>query len=208
MANMLETLRAKRDAGEISTSSTGVKIASEGHFTVQLTNAEWGKNRNGDAEQGKLTFKVIGVRKDTDPEAIGSVFTEYVSVKNEDMANKKYLQISDWLSAAGVKDEKMVDEDDEGIQESLRTLILCAQKYASKKDITANCFRKASDKVDANGRSYYNNYFDDPNADASDDDEVEQNTEKKEPPKKDDSVVGKSPYKAKSKNKVDEEEED
>lgn len=207
MANMLETLRAKRDAGEISTSSTGVKIAGEGHYTVQLTNAEWGKNRNGDAEQGKLTFKVIGVRKDTDPEAIGSVFTEYVSVKNEDMANKKFLQISDWLSAAGVKDEKMVDEDDEGIQESLRTLILCAQKYAGKKDITANCFRKASDKVDANGRPYYNNYFDDPNADASDDDEVEQKAEKKEATKKDDAVVGKSPYKAKAKNKVEDDED-
>lgn len=208
MANMLDTLRAKRDAGEISTSSTGAKIAGEGHYVVQLTNAEWGKNRNGDAEQGKLIFKVIGARKDTDPEAIGGVFTEYVSVKNEDMANKKYLQISDWLSAAGVKDEKMVDEDDEGIQEALRTLILCAQKYASKKEITANCFRKASDKVDSNGRPYYNNYFDDPNADASDDDEVEQKTEKKkEAPKKDDAVVGKSPYKTKSKNKVEDDED-
>ena len=55
MANMLDTLRAKRDAGEISTSSTGAKIAGEGHYVVQLTNAEWGKNRNGDAEQGKLS---------------------------------------------------------------------------------------------------------------------------------------------------------
>lgn len=207
MANMLETLRAKRDAGEISTSSTGTKVAGEGHYVVQLTNAEWGKNRSGDSEQGKLVFKVIGVRKDTDQEAIGSVFTEYVSTKNEDMANKKYLQISDWLSAAGVKDEKMVDEDDEGIQEALRTLILCAQKYASKKDITANCFRKESDKVDSNGRPYYNNYFDDPNADASDDDEAEQKTEKKEAPKKDDAVVGKSPYKTKSKNKVEDDED-
>lgn len=205
---MLETLRAKRDAGEISTSSAGSKIAGEGHYVVQLTNAEWGKNRSGDAEQGKLTFKVIGVRKDTDPEAIGGIFSEYVSTKNEDMANKKYLQISDWLSAAGVKDEKMVDEDDEGIQEALRTLILCCQKYASKKEITANCFRKASDKVDSNGRQYFNNYFDDPQADASDDDEVEKKTEKKEAPKKD-AVVGQSPYKAKTqpKNKVEDDED-
>lgn len=206
MANMLDTLRAKRDAGEISTSSTGAKIAGEGHYTVQLTNAEWGKNRSGDAEQGKLSFKVIGVRKDTDPEAIGSVFTEYVSTKNEEMADKKYLQISDWLSSAGVKDEKMVDEDDDGIAEALRTLILCAQKYASKKEITANCFRKASDKIDSKGRPYFNNYFDDPTADASDDDEVEQKTEKDEAPKQD-AVVGKSPYKAKSKNKVEDDED-
>lgn len=207
MANMLDTLRAKRDAGEISTSSTGVKVSGEGHYVVQLTNAEWGKNRSGDAEQGKLSFKVVGVRKDTPTEAIGSVFTEYVSVKNEDMANKKFLQISDWLSAAGVKDEKMVDEDDEGIQEALRTLILCAQKYAGKKEILANCYRKESDKVDSNGRPYYNNYFDDPNADASDDDEAEQKAEKKEAPKKDDAVVGKSPYKAKAKNKVEDDED-
>ena len=207
MANMLETLRAKRDAGEISTSSTGAKIAGEGHYVVQLTNAEWGKNRNGDSEQGKLSFKVIGVRKDTDPEAIGSVFTEYVSTKNEEMADKKYLQISDWLSAADVKDEKMVDEDDEGIQEALKTLILCAQKYASKKEITANCFRKASDKVDSKGRPYFNNYFDDPNADASDDDEAERKAEKKEAPKKGDAVVGKSPYKTESKNKVEDDED-
>ena len=173
MASMLETLRAKRDAGEISTSSTGVKVAGEGHFTVQVTGAEWGKNRAGDAEQGKIVFKVIGVRKDTPADDIGAVFSEYVSLKNEEMAEKKYLQISDWLKAAGVADSKMVDDDDDGLGEAMRTLVLALQKYSQKKEVTVDVFRKASDKTDSQGRVYYNNYFDDPFADASDDDSRE-----------------------------------
>lgn len=170
---MLETLRAKRDAGEISTSSTGVKVAGEGHFTVQVTGAEWCKTRAGDAEQGKIVFKVIGVRKDTPADDIGAVFSEYVSLKNEEMAEKKYLQISDWLKAAGVKDEKMVDEDDDGLGEAMRTLVLALQKYSQKKEVTVDVFRKASDKTDSQGRPYFNNYFNDPFADASDDDSSE-----------------------------------
>lgn len=165
MANFLTDLRAKRDAGEITTSSSSVKITGEGHFTVKITAAEWGKNRSGDAEQGKLSFTVIGLRKDTtDKSEIGSVFSEYVSMKNEEMAKKKYLQISDWLLNAGVKDEKMVDEDDETLEEAMHTLINAVAKYCTKREVTANCFRKASDKVDSQGRPYYNNYFDDPNA--------------------------------------------
>lgn len=164
MANFLSDLRAKRDAGEITTSSSAVKIAGEGHFTVKITAAEWGKNRSGDAEQGKLSFLVVGVRKDTDKSEIGSIFSEYVSMKNEEMAKKKYLQISDWLLNAGVKDEKMVDEDDETLEEAMHTLINAVAKYCTKREVTANCFRKASDKVDSQGRPYYNNYFDDPNA--------------------------------------------
>jgi len=173
MANFLTDLRAKRDAGEITTSSSSVKITGEGHFTVKITAAEWGKNRSGDAEQGKLSFTVIGLRKDTtDKSEIGSVFSEYVSMKNEEMAKKKYLQISDWLLNAGVKDEKMVDEDDETLEEAMHTLINAVAKYCTKREVTANCFRKASDKVDSQGRPYYNNYFDDPNAGEEEEEEV------------------------------------
>lgn len=205
MANMLETLRAKRENGEITTASTGVKVAGEGHFTVKLTEAKWDKNRNGDAEQGKLSFKVVAVRKDTDPAEIGGVFSEYVSLKNEEMAEKKYLQISDWLSAAGVADEKMVDDDDETLAESMRTLILAADKFAKKREVVADCFRKASDKVDSQGRPYYNNYFNDPNSD--EDDYVED--KKKDAAENKQSKPGESPYKSnKSNKKVDEDDED
>lgn len=162
MATMLETLRAKRENGEISTTSSSVKIAGEGHYTVKVTEAKWDKNRDGTAEQGKITFKVIAVRKDTDPSEVGGIFTEYVSLKNEEMAEKKYLQISDWMSNAGIKDDKLVDEDDEDLAEAMRTLILALQKYCSKREITVDCYRKQSDKVDSKGRPYFNNYFDDP----------------------------------------------
>jgi hypothetical protein len=204
MANMLETLRAKRENGEITTASTGVKIAGEGHFTVKLTEAKWDKNRNGDAEQGKLSFKVVAVRKDTDPAEIGGVFSEYVSLKNEEMAEKKYLQISDWLSAAGVADSKMVDDDDETLAESMRTLILAADKFAKKREVVADCFRKASDKVDSQGRPYYNNYFNDPNS--SDEDEPEEK-EDQQPQKK---PLAESSYKTakKTDKKVADEDED
>lgn len=207
MANMLETLRAKRDNGEISTASSGVKIAGEGHFTVKLTEAKWDKNRTGDAEQGKLSFKVVAVRKDTDPSEIGAVFSEYVSLKNEEMAEKKYLQISDWLTAAGVADVKMVDDDDETLADSMRTLILAADKFAKKRDVTADCFRKASDKLDSKGRPYYNNYFNDPSSDASDDDEVEQKQPKKSAS---DQPLAESTYKAakKANKKVVDEDDD
>lgn len=211
MANMLETLRAKRENGEITTASTGVKIAGEGHFTVKLTEAKWDKNRNGDAEQGKLSFKVVAVRKDTDPSEIGGVFSEYVSLKNEEMAEKKYLQISDWLSAAGVADSKMVDDDDETLAESMRTLILAADKFAKKREVVADCFRKASDKVDSQGRPYYNNYFNDPSTD--EEDYVE---DAKKDAKKDSKSLDKSPFldkkdKASDKKtdkKVDDEDDD
>lgn len=207
MANMLETLRAKRDNGEISTASSGVKIAGEGHFTVKLTEAKWNKNRTGDAEQGKLSFKVVAVRKDTDPSEIGAVFSEYVSLKNEEMAEKKYLQISDWLTAAGVADVKMIDDDDETLADSMRTLILAADKFAKKRDVVAECFRKASDKLDSKGRPYYNNYFNDPSSDASDDDEVEQKQTKKSAT---DQPLAESSYKTakKASKKVVDEDDD
>ena len=212
MANFLTDLRAKRDAGEINTSSTSVKLAGEGHFTVRLTAAEWGKNRSGDAEQGKLSFVVIGLRKDTtDKNEIGSTFSEYVSLKNEEMAQKKYLQISDWLQAAGVKDDKMIDEDDETIAEALRTLIHAADKYASKRDIVANCYRKASDKVDSQGRPYYNNYFDDPNATEGEDDVAAEAPKEKQKPKVEEpkakATLGTSPYKS-QKHAVADDDED
>lgn len=208
MANMLEMLRAKRENGEITTASTGVKIAGEGHFTVKLTEAKWDKNRTGDAEQGKLNFRVVAVRKDTDPAEIGSVFSEYVSLKNEEMAEKKYLQISDWLAAAGVADSKMVADDDETLAESMRTLILAADKYAKKRDVVADCYRKASDKVDSQGRPYYNNYFNDPSsADEEGKDGEGENEAKPQPQKQ---PLAESTYKTakKSDKKVEDEDED
>lgn len=206
MANMLETLRAKRENGEITTASTGVKIAGEGHFTVKLTEAKWDKNRNGDAEQGKLSFKVVAVRKDTDPAEVGGVFSEYVSLKNEEMAEKKYLQISDWLAAAGVADSKMVDDDDETLAESMRTLILAADKFAKKREVVADCYRKASDKVDSQGRPYYNNYFNDPGStdeDGDSENEAQPQQQQKKP-------LAESTYKTakKSDKKVADEDED
>lgn len=205
MANMLETLRAKRANGEISTSSPDIKVAGEGHFTVQVTEAKWDKNRNGDAEQGRISFKVIGVRKDTPESEIGGIFSEYVSLKNEEMAQKKYLQISDWLTAAGVKDDKLVDEDDESLADAMRTLILALQKYCKKKEVKADCFRKESDKTDTKGRPYFNNYFDDPFS-SEDVEEAEapapKPEEKKAAPKS--SKAGTSPYKS---HDVDEDED-
>ena len=205
MANMLETLRAKRENGEITTASTGVKIAGEGHFTVKLTEAKWDKNRNGDAEQGKLSFKVVAVRKDTDPAEIGGVFSEYVSLKNEEMAEKKYLQISDWLAAAGVADSKMVDDDDETLAESMRTLILAADKFAKKREVVADCYRKASDKVDSQGRPYYNNYFNDPGSTDEDGD-----AENEAQPQQQKKPLAESTYKTakKADKKVADEDED
>lgn len=214
MANMLTELRKKRENGEINTASSEIKIAGEGHFTVQVTEASWGKNREGTAEQGKVNFKVVAVRKDTDPKEIGGTFSEYVSLKNEEMMQKKYLQISDWMSKAGVKDEKMVDEDDDTLEEALRTLILALQKYAPKKEILVNCFRKQTDKLAANGKPYFSNYFDDPFS-SDDDEEGEQAGSKPaaapapataaaEPPKQ--SKPGVSPFK-KGAHAADEDED-
>lgn len=198
MATMLEKLRAKRENGEISTASaSSVRITGEGHFTVEVVSAEWSKNRNGDAEQGKIGFKVIAVRKDTSDSEIGSVFSEYVSLKNEEMAERKYLQISDWMTAAGVKDDKLVNEDDDNLKDSMQTLIQALQKYCTKKQITADCYRKASDKTDSKGRPYYNVYFDDPfSPDGNEED-------KKDAGKKTD-----SPYKGKKQASHDVDDED
>lgn len=218
MATMLETLRAKRENGEIKTGGTSAKITGEGHFTVQVTEAKWNKNRAGDAEQGRISFKVIGVRKDTPENEIGSVFSEYVSLKNVEMAEKKYLQISDWLCAAGVKDDKLVSDDDEGLDEAMRTLVLALQKYCQKKEITCECFRKASEKTDSKGRPYFNTYFDDPFHDegAEEGDEGKAKKGDSEPARSADAPVasesGVSPYKktekaAKAKHAVEDDED-
>lgn len=199
--NMLEKLRAMRAAGEISTSSNGPKLTGEGKFSVKVVEAKWEKNRAGDSDQGRLKFEVVDVIEGAASEN-GSTFSEYVSLKNEEMAMKKFLQISDWMKAAGVPEEKLVDDDDEGddLSSSMMFLIQCLARQIKKRDITATVFRKTSDKVDSKGRAYFNNYFDDPfqEEEESDNASVQPPKAKGNPSKKDDDdEVKSSPYKKK-----------
>jgi hypothetical protein len=101
----------------------------------------------------------------------------------------------------------MVADDDETLAESMHTLINAADKYAKKREVVADCYRKASDKVDSQGRPYYNNYFNDPN---SAEEEGKEDGEKEDQPQQQKKPLAESTYKTakKSDKKVEDEDED
>ena len=205
MANIYAELQKKLENGEI-TLTGGAKIAPAFKGTVQVKTADWGANRDNTVEQGKIICEVKTVT-DGPADAVGSVITEYVSLKNEKMAQIKYLQIAKWLVDAGVKEEKFTDDDDETLADAMRTIVHALDKYAKRRDIVVPCTRKETDKKDQNGRPYYSNYFDAaPENAAVSPEEVFGKDEKPAKGKKseeDDDVKSDSPFKSKHAAKDD-----
>lgn len=145
-------------------SNGGSAQAGEGTFFVSLTGAEVGKNRDGSGSRVKLTYKVTDVIEG-DAGDVGRDICEYISQKSkDDMIEKKATILLDQLLGAGIKEEKLQDEEDVTAWDGLSTMVgYLSSKYLAKPENTDKvkaCIRRVkSDKLAENGKPYYNNYF-------------------------------------------------
>ena len=198
MSIMQKIMKQREDAAKLYTAKGGSKITQEGNFKVALKTAKCEKNRAGDADTLKLEYKVLEVIEGSQDE-VGTTFTEYISSKTSDeMLADKIALFVDQLLRAGVKPEKLEDEDDATLFDAGRTAVNVASKFIAKNEdgVVAYVGRRASKKLADNGKPYFNNYWMDPSKfeveeeDAAPDPKKEA---KSEAPKKE-SKPGKSPY--------------
>lgn len=196
---MSKIMKQREDAAKLYESKGGAKITQSGDFKVALKTAKVEKNRAGDADTIKLEYKVLEVM-DGDPAEVGSTFTEYISAKSsDDMLADKVAILVDQLLRAGVKPDKLEDDEDETVFDAGRTACNVASKYISKHEdeVVAYVGRRESKKMAENGKPYFNNYWLDPTK--YEDGETPKETSKKETKKAEapkESKPGKSPYAA------------
>lgn len=191
---------AAANKAALYSSSNGSKMAGEGKFYATLINADISANRAGTGKRAALTYKVVDVI-DGDPSDAGHELTEYISLSSsEDIINKKCGILYNQAIRAGIKSEKLQEDDDETIVDVLSTVIEKVKKFINKDGnegkVKAIIKRVKTDKLADNGKPYYNNYFNDDELDDYEEDHEE--SSKKEDSKKD---AGKpaeeSPYKIK-----------
>ena len=195
------TAAAANKAALYST-GTGSKVAGEGTFYAALVNAEVAYNRAGTCKRVALTYKVIDVIEGS-PEDVGRELTEYISESsNEDIINRKCGILYNEALRAGIKAEKLQDEDDEGIFDVLTTVTGAVKKFIDKEanagKVKAIVKRVKTDKMAENGKPYFNNYFKDDELDDYEESHEDAPTEKKA--KKEDTsdkATAESPYKIK-----------
>lgn len=195
MSIMSKIMKQREDAAKLYESKGGAKITQSGDFKVALKTAKVEKNRAGDADTIKLEYKVLEVM-DGDPAEVGTTFTEYISSKsNDDMLADKVAILVDQLLRAGVKPEKLEDEEDETVFDAGRTACNVASKFVSKHEdaVVAYVGRRESKKMAENGKPYFNNYWMDPTK-YEGGEAPQKETKKAEAPKE--SKPGKSPYAA------------
>lgn len=164
MSIMSKIMKQREDAAKLYTSKGGSKITQEGDFKVALKTAKCEKNRAGDADTLKLEYKVLEVIEGSQDE-VGTTFTEYISSKiSDEMLADKIALFVDQLLRAGVKPEKLEDEDDETVFDAGRTAVNVASKFIAKNEdgVVAYVGRRASKKLAENGKPYFNNYWMDP----------------------------------------------
>lgn len=200
MSIMSKIMKQREDAAKLYAAKGGAKITQSGDFKVALKTAKVEKNRAGDADTIKLEYKVLDVL-DGDPAEVGTTFTEYISSKSgDDMLADKVAILVDQLVRAGVKPEKLEDDEDETVFDAGRTACNVASKYIAKHEdaVVAYVGRRESKKMAENGKPYFNNYWLDPakyEGEAAPKKEAkEAKQEKAEAPKE--AKPGKSPYAA------------
>lgn len=198
MSIMSKIMKQREDAAKLYEAKGGAKITQAGDFKVSLKSVKVEKNRAGDSDVIKLEYKVLEVL-DGDPAEVGTTFTEYLSSKIDDeMLAGKLAVFVDQLVRAGVKAEKLEDEEDETVFDAGRTAANVASKFIAKHEdeVVAYVGRRESKKMAENGKPYFNNYWLDP---AKYEGEAPKETPKKEA-KKDEALKaskpGKSPYAA------------
>lgn len=156
---------AAANKATLYSAGTGSKVAGEGTFYATLINAEVADNRAGTSKRVALTYKVLDVIEG-DPADVGRELTEYISANsNEDIINRKCAILYSEAIRAGVKAEKLQDEDDEEIFDVLTTVVAATKKFIDKEanaeKVKAIVKRVKTDKMAENGKPYFNNYFQD-----------------------------------------------
>lgn len=199
MSIMSKIIKQREDAAKLYEAKGGAKITQAGDFKVSLKSVKVEKNRAGDSDVIKLEYKVLEVL-DGDPSEVGTSFTEYLSSKTDDeMLAGKLAVFVDQLVRAGVKVEKLEDEEDETVFDAGRTAANVAGKFIAKHEdeVVAYVGRRESKKMAENGKPYFNNYWLDPAK--YEDGEAPEEAPKKEAKKAEApkaSKIGKSPYAA------------
>lgn len=156
---------AASNKAALYSNGTGKKIAGEGIFYTALVNAEVADNRAGTSKRVALTYKVLDVIEG-DPTDLGRELTEYISANSsEDIINRKCGILYNEALRAGIKAEKLKDDDDEAIFDVLTTVVAATKKFIDKEanaeKVKAIVKRVKTDKLAENGRPYFNNYFQD-----------------------------------------------
>lgn len=183
MSIMSKIMEQRNDAANLYAGKSGAKITGEGQFKVALKTVKVDKNRAGDADNIKLEYEVVEIF-DGMPDQVGTTFTEYLSSKSkEDILSNKIALFVDQLLRAGLKPEKLEDEDDETVFDAGRTAANAASKFIAKHpgEVVAYVTRRESDKLAQNGKPYFNTYFEDP---ALHEGQAEADEPKQEAPKK------------------------
>lgn len=176
-------MEQRNDAANLYAGKSGAKITGEGQFKVALKTVKVEKNRAGDADNIKLEYEVVEIF-DGMPDQVGTTFTEYISSKTkEDILSNKIALFVDQLLRAGLKPEKLEDEDDETVFDAGRTAANAASKFIAKHpgEVVAYVTRRESDKLAQNGKPYFNTYFEDPDLHEG---QAEADEPKQEAPKK------------------------
>ena len=164
MSIMSKIMEQRSDAANLYAGKSGAKITGEGQFKVALKTVKVEKNRAGDADNIKLEYEVVEIFEGM-PDQVGTTFTEYLSSKTkEDILSNKVALFVDQLLRAGLKPEKLEDEDDETVFDAGRTAANAASKFIAKHpgEVVAYVARRESDKLAQNGKPYFNTYFEDP----------------------------------------------
>lgn len=183
MSIMSKIMEQRNDAANLYAGKSGAKITGEGQFKVALKTVKVDKNRAGDADNIKLEYEVVKIF-DGMPDQVGTTFTEYLSSKSkEDILSNKIALFVDQLLRAGLKPEKLEDEEDETVFDAGRTAANAASKFITKHpgEVVAYVTRRESDKLAQNGKPYFNTYFEDP---ALHEGQAEADEPKQEAPKK------------------------
>lgn len=160
MNKFIAAAKAKRTTALAENTGTGSKMAGPGRFEVQLISAEIGDNRAKTAKQAKLVYEVTRVIKGNE-EDVGSTITEYISQNhNSESMGKRYTVLVNQLLDAGIKEEKISDDDDETLWDAVVTATQAASKAVSKGvAIPAAVDHVETQKIAENGKPYFNNYF-------------------------------------------------
>lgn len=160
MNKFIAAAKAKRTTALAENTGTGSKMAGPGRFEVQLISAEIGDNRAKTAKQAKLVYEVTRVIKGNE-EDVGSTITEYISQNhNSESMGKRYTVLVNQLLDAGIKEEKISDDDDETLWDAVVTATQAASKAVSKGvEIPAAVDHVETQKIAENGKPYFNNYF-------------------------------------------------
>lgn len=198
MSIMSKIMEQRNDAANLYAGKSGTKITGEGEFKVALKTVKVEKNRAGDADNIKLEYEVVEIY-DGMPDQVGTTFTEYLSSKtNEDILSNKVALFVDQLLRAGLKPEKLEDEDDETVFDAGRTAANAASKFVAKHpgEVVAYVARRESDKMAQNGKPYFNTYFEDP---ALHENQGEAETPKQTEPKKATASAKEAPANVKTK---------